>query len=277
MLTFDWRRCWTKRQSRQAPHRRFAIPNNDVDRASIRWDGPQPKSRFRLSEWGTGGGFSHASFASDNTALRASPPEGWGRVCLGQRLVDSYSSGRSAPGVEPASSIRPSLLDIRPFRVRIADCTPSLRSSIASQSHVDLAGCDHHSHEQAHRQNQILIAFQSEAPLLFSVCPMLRGGSGISESPWCCPQNRRVLRRVTPTRRRSRHESNLRLASGFGPSMTAVPASEPPNPPSTGSGQAPCQGGFRFSRMRGVLTGRRRYHSPLTRGARGVRSPAARL
>ena len=251
MLTFDWRRCWTKRQSRQAPHRRFAIPNNDVDRASIRWDGPQPKSRFRLSEWGTGGGFSHASFASDNTALRASPPEGWGRVCLGQRLVDSYSSGRSALGVEPASSIQPSILNTRPFRITIADYTPSLRSSIASQSHVDLAGRDHHSHEQAHRQNQILIAFQSEAPLLFSVCPKLRGGSGISESPWCCPQNRRVLRRVTPTRRRSRHESNLRLASGFGPSMTAVPASEPPNPLRQAQGRHLVRGASGFQECAG--------------------------
>ena len=55
MLTLRWRGCWLKRPPPPAPHRRIAIPSNDVDPTPERWDGYGLKGASPGSEWGIGG------------------------------------------------------------------------------------------------------------------------------------------------------------------------------------------------------------------------------
>ena len=102
MLTSSWRRCWTKRPSPTAPHRRIAIPSNDVDRVSIRWGGPQRKSRFRLPEWGTSGELRDAVRGRGAGAAADLGPQEALTSCLGK------AKGREFGMTEPKCQDRPS-------------------------------------------------------------------------------------------------------------------------------------------------------------------------
>ena len=57
LLTLHPRRCWAKRYSQPAPHRKIPAPGNDVDLASKRCDESGLKGLPSAPEWGASGGF----------------------------------------------------------------------------------------------------------------------------------------------------------------------------------------------------------------------------